>query len=216
MDYIFSVHLTEDYCFIEVKYGSTEAKDCFDKTLNLFKKDVLGDNLTHTGEQFFIFANFENEVVLFSDSEKKGIFLTYLKANGINVKAYDIANDIDQFANNVTKISNVKLKLTNNLFLQEYFSPKFNSDWDNIYPETCEVKMNFDCKIDKKTLSKKFNDFKSDCSIEEFEFSGEDSESRLLIINKKALIMKQDIKAVKADDGYYDAREVERELLEKK
>lgn len=213
-DYVFTVHLTEDYCFVEVKYGSTEANDCFDKTENLFKKDILSKNVTHTDEQFFIFTNFNSDAILLSDNEKKGVLVSYLKDHGYRIKAYDIANDINKFSDNIKKFSSVKLKLTNNIFLQDYFSTKFNDDWDNTLPETCDIKLHFNCKLEKDTIKRKFNDFKSDCSIDEFEFEGEDDENRVLVINKKAFIMKQDVEVIKSNDGYYDAKEVERKLLE--
>lgn len=213
IEYIFNVDLQEDYCFIEVKHGKTDARDCFDKTENIFKDNILSEDMVHTDEQFFIFTAFNQDVSLLSEFNKKGVLLSFMKEKNINLKIVDVSSDIEKFAENVTKISSVKIKLTDNLFLQEYFTPKYNEDWDDKLPETCELKLKFNCSIDKKTIKNRFNAMKNDISVDDIEFEGEDAENRVLMINKKALLMKQSIEVIK-EGGYYNADNVKRLLLE--
>ena len=200
VDYVFKIDLTERYCFLEIKYGNTKAKDCFDKQENVFKSNILGENITHTGEQFFVFMNFETDVLSISNFDKKGVLISYFKEHGINLEIFDVNNNIDEFLKQISKVRTVKLKATNNLFLQRYFTPLYNLDWDNAQPESTELKLNFNCEIDKKVLKKNFDLYKNDEAFLDVEFLGQNQDDQFLSINKKALVSKQEIMVKKQEE----------------
>lgn len=214
--YVLQVEKTVNYCFIEIKLGKTDAIDCYDKTQQSFTNQVLGDNLVHTDEQFFILIKYDAEQtwLYLSNWDKRNIFLSFCQEKKLNIKIMDMASDIKEFAAKTKELTNISLRVTSGLYIRDFLHPTWYSEWDMTTPQSFSIKLSYGCKIDNGTLERQYKKLSGEVFIENLQFEGKDKDDKVLLFNTKALISKIDIDVAK-EKGYYPANQVKQKLLEK-
>lgn len=214
--YVLQVEKTPNYCFIEIKLGQTEAIDCYDKHQQSFTNQILGENLVHTNEQFFILIKYEADHtwLYLSNWEKRGVFLSFCQTKDIDVKIMDMASNIDEFTNKVKELSTISLRVTDALYIHDFLNPTWYEDWDMKRPRSFSMKISYGCKIDNNILKRQYKKLEGNVFIENLQLEGKDEDDKVLLFNTKALVSKIEIDIVK-EQGYYPPSKVKTHLLEK-
>ena len=213
--YVLEVHQDNEYCFIEIKHGQTDAIECYDTKQESFTNKVLSNSLVHTDEQFFICIKYsaDDSFLYISDWNKKHVFLSYCAQHGLELKLRDMLSDIEEFSRKVKKLNKISFRVTNGMYINDFFNPRWFDNWSDISPKGFDINLAYSCKITNSWLQNAYKKLKGEIFIDNLCFEGTDEEERLLSFNTSVLVSKINIEAEKKN-GYYNPEEIKIKLLE--
>lgn len=205
------------YLWVSAEYGDLESYSSvvYNTTTNtkeLNPKDKFQAELLH---QFFALFDFTNNKLYISDQRKFNFFAIYIKKlTNKECNIYREVGSSEEIINRLTKLTEIKLTIVDDLFKKDILSPDVQTILDESSTLNLELKYDVDLKNNKGLFGALQNLINKKTHYKKIVIMGTDEDNDKNIFNLNTVVVKRTISCKKKDNNKVDPDDVLHTLLE--